>query len=100
NLNLSGVSLPIAPGTFLAGQNTIAAGSNLCISPFVFKNGMIATGSAIGSGEGACLQILSPLVVHGPANAEDHPSVLPQPTSQTHGLYRHFRYRLGVFVQC
>src|SRR5262249_25542039 len=33
----------------------------------------------IGSGEGACLQIVSPLVVHGQTNGEDDTFLLPKP---------------------
>lgn len=78
-ITIGGVTIPIAPGLDLPGQNTIATGSNVCISPMVLSNGFISGGSAVTAGSSGCLQFSTPLITHGLVNGQDETFLLPKP---------------------
>ncbi|MGH9800675.1 MAG: hypothetical protein ACRD82_09945, partial [Blastocatellia bacterium] len=81
SITLGGVTLPILQGIALPGQDSIAIGANVCISPLVLINGQVAPGSVFSVGESACSQFSSPVVVHGSVNGEDDNFLLPRPLS-------------------
>jgi hypothetical protein len=62
SITLGGVAIPIAETLFIPGQNKIAIGANVCISPLVLINGQISGGSSVTVGNSGCLQFSAPLV--------------------------------------
>ncbi|MFN0109055.1 MAG: hypothetical protein ACKVZH_09420 [Blastocatellia bacterium] len=81
SITLGGVTLPIIQGVAIPGQDSIAIGSNVCISPLVLSNGLVVPGSAFSVGESACSQFSAPTLVHGVINGEDESFILPRPLS-------------------
>ena len=79
SITIGGITLPIAEGVVISGQGAITVGSNICLSPCVLVNGKIAAGTAVGNGEGICLQFTTPAVTHGQINGEDEIFLLPKP---------------------
>ncbi len=78
-ITLGGVSLPLAPTIIIPGQDKIALGSNVCISPLVLSGGYVVAGSVFVPGESGCLQFSAPALVHGTVNDQDDTFLLPKP---------------------
>src|SRR5262249_2939447 len=55
-ITIGGVTIPISPSLGIPGQDTIAPGSNVCVSPLNLNGGFISNGSAISAGNSGCLQ--------------------------------------------
>src|SRR5262249_10509673 len=78
-ITIGGVTIPISPSLGIPGQDTIAPGSNVCVSPLNLNGGFISNGSAISAGNSGCLQFSAPLITHGLANGQDETFLLPKP---------------------
>ncbi len=48
SITIGGVTLPIGQGVFIGGQNTLAPGLNVCLSPLVLSGGFVAAGTGLG----------------------------------------------------
>jgi hypothetical protein len=79
SITIGGVTLPIAPGVQLSGQDFIKLGLNFCLVP-VFEGGQIASGT-MSSADPTCFQFSAPLITHGTVNGEDDTFLLNQPLS-------------------
>src|SRR5262245_2043440 len=78
-MTIGGVTIPIAPSFLIPGQDAIAAGANVCVSPMVLNGGYISPGSSVTAGNSGCLQFSTPMLVHGLVNGLDETFLLPKP---------------------
>ncbi|MCI0745877.1 MAG: hypothetical protein L0Y58_10770, partial [Verrucomicrobia subdivision 3 bacterium] len=79
SITIGGVTIPIAPGAFIPGQDNIAIGSNVCLSPLVLSGGHLTAGTSATAGNSGCLQFSAPLITHGTVNEQDDTFLLPRP---------------------